>query len=423
LSFNERRKLKMLTPDKVFTPGKLPINPENVYASRGRSEEKFKTALDRSVVPLVYGEYGVGNTSMARYTINQHFSDYNLVNIESVGGMDLNQIIDRILEHIEYTQNTKTIKQSSTSHKKETGGKAGIGVPGISANINSTTTNQDANSETTETENILSRPSNSRVLALCEEQYVILLLDELHKASKELLEELSDFLKSYSNANCSKFKIALLGTSSDATKLVQRDPGVDRLLQEIKLSAMQKEEGRALVQNGMNKLGIQYTAEIVDSIVNVFVGAPNVLQFLCLESAISAFKNTPRVLSQNDLDSAVNDYVESKESRLYQQYMGAIENTGSKRYRKQILRAASECDDEYFTMAYIQEKVSIYLGTNVRNTDLSGSLRKLKGSEYGPILRDVEKLNMTGTIQNYSTFCDPGMKAYIRMVTRKQTSL
>ena len=95
--------------------------------------------------------------------------------------------------------------------------------------------------------------------------------------------------------------------------------------------------------------------------------------------------------------------------------MKAVENTGAKRYRKQILRAMSEIDDEYVTMEQIRTLVQGYLQVDVRATDLSGSLRRLKEQEYGPVLQDVEKNDGSGTIQNYTTFIDPALKAFIRM--------
>ena len=54
----------MLNPNDVFTPGKLPIRPTNVYAARGDAEALFQKTLNRAMIPVVFGEYGVGKTSM-----------------------------------------------------------------------------------------------------------------------------------------------------------------------------------------------------------------------------------------------------------------------------------------------------------------------------------------------------------------------
>jgi tRNA A37 threonylcarbamoyladenosine biosynthesis protein TsaE len=56
----------MLEPNKVFTPGRLPLKPTNVYATRRTAEAELSKAYKRSLVPIVYGEYGVGKTSMVR---------------------------------------------------------------------------------------------------------------------------------------------------------------------------------------------------------------------------------------------------------------------------------------------------------------------------------------------------------------------
>jgi polynucleotide 5'-kinase involved in rRNA processing len=73
--------MPMLIPKTVFTPGKLPIEPGNVYSNRLDAERFFNKALDRSLVPLVYGEYGVGKTSLARYLLLDYAKNSKLVNV------------------------------------------------------------------------------------------------------------------------------------------------------------------------------------------------------------------------------------------------------------------------------------------------------------------------------------------------------
>ncbi|HKO46823.1 MAG TPA: hypothetical protein VJV79_03820 [Polyangiaceae bacterium] len=61
--------LPLLRPHDVFTPAFPPIELSNAYASRKAPEEDFQQALDRCQVPVVFGAFGVGKTSMARHVI------------------------------------------------------------------------------------------------------------------------------------------------------------------------------------------------------------------------------------------------------------------------------------------------------------------------------------------------------------------
>ena len=53
-------------PNEVFTPGSLPLEKSNVYARRRRPEDELKKYVDRDQVPVVFGEYGVGKTTLVR---------------------------------------------------------------------------------------------------------------------------------------------------------------------------------------------------------------------------------------------------------------------------------------------------------------------------------------------------------------------
>lgn len=93
----------------------------------------------------------------------------------------------------------------------------------------------------------------------------------------------------------------------------------------------------------------------------------------------------------------------------------AIETTGTRRYRKQILLAMANIDSEYVTMEQLTKEVSGQLDDEIPSTALSGPLRQLKTPALGNILRDVEKHEGGGRAFNYTAFSDPSMRAFIRM--------
>lgn len=109
----------MLRPNDVFTPGKLPIRPTNVYAARGEAEQLFLKTLRRGMIPVVFGEYGVGKTSMARYALREKEAAGLLVNIESVADKSLDDVFSRCLEKLGYTVKTKKIDASSQTKAHE----------------------------------------------------------------------------------------------------------------------------------------------------------------------------------------------------------------------------------------------------------------------------------------------------------------
>lgn len=406
----------MLKPNDVFTPGRLPIRNTNVYAKRGDAETLFLKTLERGMIPVVFGEYGVGKTSMARYALREKDAKGLLVNIESVADKKLEDVFTRCLEKLGYAVKTKRLDGVSQTQSHEKSGQAEASAGGwIKAIIASKRTQAKGSTSQVEEQFVVTSPTDSRIIEICEQAGITLLLDELHRASAEFTSDLSKFIKSYGNANCQSFKVVLLGTSSDASRLVNSDPGIDRLIQEVHLKSMTDPESKYVVSKGMTDLAIKIERETIDRIVKTSVGSPSILQYLSLEVAEAAFPRAPRACDLQDLQDALKAFVETKEARLYRAYLAAVENVGEFKYRKQILRAMAECEDEYVTMEMIKAKVSEYLGSDTPSTTLSGPLRQLKEDRYGPVLTDVERPDGAGRLTNFTTFKDPALKAFIRL--------
>ncbi|GAA3988195.1 hypothetical protein GCM10022279_09130 [Comamonas faecalis] len=412
----------MLKPNDVFTPGKLPIRPTNVYAARGDAEALFVKSLNRGMIPVVFGEYGVGKTSMARYALKDKDSAGLLVNIESVADKSLDDVFARCLEKIGYTVRTKKVDGATYSRSHEQSGQAEIGAGGwIKALVVSKRTQASGSSQQVEEQFVVTSPTDSKVIEICEAAGLVLLIDELHRADATFAADLSKFIKSYGNANCHQFKVVLLGTSSDASRLVSSDPGIDRLIQEVHLKAMTDSESRYVVTRGMSDLAINIDDATVNRLVRTSVGSPSILQYLSLEVAEAAFPRSPRLAVGTDVTDALRVFVETKEARLNKAYIAAVESVGDIRYRKQILRAMADCEDEYVTMEQIRTKVSEFLGRDIPSTALSGPLRDLKEERYGPALSDVERPDGVGRLTNYTTFKDPALKAFIRLQLLRET--
>lgn len=406
----------MLRPNDVFTPGKLPIRPTNVYAARGEAEQLFLKTLRRGMIPVVFGEYGVGKTSMARYALREKEAAGLLVNIESVADKSLDDVFSRCLEKLGYTVKTKKIDASSQTKAHEQSMQAeGVAGGWLKAIIASKRTHTAGASSQVEEQFVVTSPTDSKLIEICETSGITLLIDELHRASEEFTADLSKFIKSYGNANCHNFNIVLLGTSSDVSRLVSSDPGIDRLIQEVHLKSMADSEARFVVEKGMSDLMIRIEAPTVERLVRTSVGSPSILQYLSLEVAELAFERDPRQCGVDDVNVALRAFVETKEARLYKAYVAAVESVGDIRYRKQILRAMAECEDEYVTMEMIRAKVSEYLGADTPSSTLSGPLRALKEERYGPVLNDVARPDGVGRLTNYTTFKDPALKAFIRL--------
>lgn len=411
----------MPIPNEVFVPGKFPVELHNVYADRGEPQSRFLTAISRCFVPLVYGSYGVGKSSLAMHCSKQWQSKGKLIYIPSVYGKTLADIFTVILEHIGYEVTSERSSGSETEVTAELGSSMEGGIwLALKASFTSKLSRKRKKSIGEKRTLFVKSPTDNKIFDLCEEHGLLLVLDEMHKADERLKLDMSAFLKAYSNKNCKSFKICILGTEKDASKLVIRDPGVDRVLQEVDLKPITRTESDYILSDGMKRLGITFSEACREKLIKCAVGSPFVLQYLCLEIAEKCARENRSEFENNDIKYALHQYASAKAQRVLAQYKKAIETIGSKRYRKQILHAMAHMDDDYVTMDQLVAGVSTQLGDPTPSTALSGPLRDLKSETYGCVLTDVEGISPSERAYNYSAFTDPATKSIIRLVEEIQ---
>lgn len=401
----------MLTPKDVFTPGRPPLGRAEVYAPRGEPERELAMALERGLVPIVFGEFGVGKTSLARHALRSAERAGRLVNVESASGKTFADVTRALLEHLGYeiTRSRATTETAQETTTRQ--GDAGLAfAPVLSAKLSGGRATSKTKGETVLRELAVSAPTDSRVLELCDRARLVLLVDELHAATPELLADLSAFVKAATNKPCRNFRVVLVGTAREATRLVRHDPGIDRILVELEVSTLSTREARAILEEGMQALAVDAPARVLDRAARIASGSPALAQWLGLEMAEAATKRSPRKIAPEDLTAAVRSYVRTKSKRLERAWRAAIESTGKKRYRRQILLALATVEDELVTLDALAAQVGKQLGEPLASAALSAPLRALKSRDYGEIVRDV-----AGDDLGRVTFRDPSMRAFVRM--------
>lgn len=329
-----------------------------------------------------------------------------LVHILSPAGKNLDDVAKVIPETLEYV--VEVGGETSVVRSMEAGGEIGV-----FSTLRARFVGRKEDQQTRRTELVVTNPTDQGLLEVMAEREVILVIDEMHKAPEGFRLQLADLIKSASNLGGGFPRIVVLGTTLDASRLVERDEGIDRLITEIRVRPMTDEEAETVVRVGMASLGIEIADEQVERIVRTAAGAPALVQEICLDVAERAHGDE-RPVRDDDIDEAIRLFLLNSQARLTAKYMSAIETTGPRRYRKQILRAMAESSSDLVTMDELCKSVSGYLGEEVPSTTLSGPLRELKHVSHGKILMDVERPAGEGRVFNLTAFNDPRMKAFIR---------
>jgi len=90
-------------PHDVFTPGRLPLGENNVYSPRKEPEQDLDRCVKRKLVPVVYGDFGVGKTSLVSKFFHDKQQSQTFVYFPSAGGLTMADVFRRVLEILHYT--------------------------------------------------------------------------------------------------------------------------------------------------------------------------------------------------------------------------------------------------------------------------------------------------------------------------------
>jgi type II secretory pathway predicted ATPase ExeA len=402
---------RQLQPSDVFTPNRFPVEEYNAYAAREEAEGKLERAMGRSQVPVVFGEFGVGKTTLAKRFFRTEDQEGRFVHVLTPAGKNLDDVAKIVLEKLDYA--VEVGGEARTVRSTEGGLDIGAFAP-----LRARFAGRREQHDVRRTEFVVTTPTDQGLLELMADEQVVMALDEMHKASDGFRQQLAELIKGASNLGRGYPRIIVLGTTLDASRLVERDEGVDRLITEIRVRPMTDQEAETVVREGMNTLNIDISDDRVDRVVRTAAGAPALLQEICLDVAERSDAEGRRPVTDEDIDEAIRQFVLDSRARLTRKYMGAIETMGPRRYRKQILRAMAESPSDYVTMDELTTRISQNLGEDIPSTALSGPLRELKQVAYGQILTDIDRPGDAGRVYNMNTFNDPRMKAFIRVMNQ-----
>nr|WP_246247301.1 AAA family ATPase [Cellulomonas septica] len=379
----------------------MPLNEGNAYAAREEAEADIRRFLGRDQVPVVFGEYGVGKTTVVRKVLQELGEEPRMVYLPTASGKRISDVFKMSLESLGYTVE---VEESSTKSRGATAGAKLIFEGQF----------EEASEVTKVRRLVVDSPTDSKVAAVLRDAKMTLVIDELHRASEDFRTEIADLIKTTHGQDSNFPQIILIGTTLDSAALVSADRGIDRFIKELRISPMTDEEARALITSGFDTLRMSLGEEILTRIVRTSAGAPSLIQSLCLDIAESCLAAGRSTVLADDYEAAVAAYLKENGHRLAEVYTRAIEHTGPRKYRKQILISMSLIDDEFFELETIRAHIEERTGLPVQQTALSGPLRELKtGSES--ILQDVSKRD-GDRVYNLSAFRDPMMKSFIRFM-------
>lgn len=360
----------------LFTPS-APIDLVDYFSGRKTQiDELFQTVRERGQHALLYGERGVGKSSLS-----QVFKD----------------MFPPTLQHIKafrirvYPTDTFAVfwnrMFNEWGHSKK-----------------------DSNYEILATPEEVKREILKRFKP---NDIPILIFDEFNDLiDKSASSQMAHLIKTLSD-EAAKATIVIVGVAADVSEIISNMQSVQRCLRQILMPRMYPDDLNEILDRRIPRLGMTIDDEAQEKIVNLSRGLPAYVHNLGKYAAESAVRNRRLNIEDKDVDLAIDNVLKIVLHTIQEAYLAAVHsNSKNARYRHSLLACALATTDEagYFVPSSVLDPLSKILGRPIVLSDMQKHLDRFLMKDHGQVLTRV------GTAKRFRyRFTDPIMQPFVIM--------
>lgn len=374
----------------VFTPGS-PVNERDLFAGRVEQLEKIIDATSqRGYHAILYGERGVGKTSLA--------------NILSSALQNNGWLVPRV--NCDGSDNYSSLWKKSFRDIVITNEKA---TPGF---------NSDTKSESFSIVESLPTeisPDDVRrtIQSLSHGNSILIVFDEFDRLNNKSASTLmADTIKTLSDYSIPA-TILLIGVADSVDELIVGHQSIERAIVQIPMPRMSRTEISEIIDKGLERLGMKITAPVSKEIVALSQGLPYITHILALHSVRSALRSSRLEVTSDDVDAGIKSALDQWQQSIVRSYYDATRSSQPGNIYKPVLLACALAESDelgFFTAAAVRSPLQLITG---RDYDIPNFAQHLKN--FSDITRG-SMLQRTGEKRRIRyRFSSPLMRPYIVM--------
>ena len=380
---------------EVFTPA-TPISEQELFAGRAGQIDKAIDAINqRGQHAVVYGERGVGKTSLANILSSRLVSRSGeqavapRVNCDATD--DFPSLWRKVLAKVKLTEKTRAAGFGEASREKMR--TAANAFPG------------DANVTPDAVRDLLTHLGQGRVLLVIFDEFDRLTDQSARRTMADTIKALSD--------DAVPATIVVVGVADTVAELIAEHESIDRSLIQIPMPRMEPEELDELLEKGTNKLGMKLDTRARRRIVGLSQGLPPYTHRLALHATRSAIRAQRRTITEGDIKRAIRETVEDAQQSLRDKYRKAVSSPQTGNLFGQVLLACAQAkadDFGYFAAADVRKPMSKIMKKTYEIPSFARHLNSFGQPERGSVLRKE------GEKHRYRyRFSDPLMQPFVIM--------
>jgi len=375
---------------RLFTPA-APIGRAELFAGRrDQLHRLFAAIAETGRHAVLYGERGVGKTSLANVF-------HELISVDQDTLMPIRK---QASPADTYTSLWRKIfrEVSIESRRKGDYGNESVEVKSIA----------DFYPNDIEPDDVVREVTRFSVNA-----HPVIVFDEFDRiADKSTKKVMSHTIKALSDTGV-RATVVLVGVADDINTLIEEHQSVTRNLSEIKMPRMSKDELNEILNSRFKKVGMTIDGDARWKIVTLSRGLPEYAHALGRAAALIAINEKRLAINEDDVDRGIQHTLAQSDQSARSAYKKAVDSNRKDALYRQVLLACAitKSDDEgKFTPKDVVQPLSGILGRRVDIANFQNHLGAFCSVERGEILERF------GKERSYKyRFRDPKMQPFVLM--------
>lgn len=364
-----------------FSPS-APIDRRNVFAGRrDQIAALYTVTRQRGQHAVIYGERGVGKTSLAGITADQaKHDDFFTAHVICDSSDDFTSIWRKVFEEISVIAN----------------GEAGNALQYL----------RDQDDIT---------PNEVRLVlrGLTAGAPVLIFIDEFDQLMRPDAKKLfADTIKILSD-QAIRATIVPVGVGDSVTDLIDEHESIARALVQVNMPRLPTKERREIIDKGLEAAGMSISRQAADRIVYLSQGLPHYVHRLAQQAGLVAVERESLEVNVTDVDLAIQVVVTDTQESVAKDYHAATYSSRPENLYEDVLLACAcaPADDRgYFRATAVEEPLTAIRGKVYRVPAFARHLEAFRSDERRRVL--VRE----GTPKYYRLrFRDPLLQPYVIM--------
>lgn len=239
----------------------------------------------------------------------------------------------------------------------------------------------------------------------------IIVIDEFDKLADEKARLLTANVIKYLYDYSTHVTIVLVGVAEDVSGLIRDHESIDRALSQIRLNRMSEGELNGVIDKRLERTPVKITGDARWTIVTLSRGLPYFTQMLGKYAAINAVRSRRLTISLDDVDKAMEQFIEDTEHKMSEAYHFATDSNQTDALFREVLVACALAKSDasgFFTATDVIGPLSSIVRAKKRHAHFQRHLTEFLTEKRGKVL--VRR----GTRRQYRfRFNDPMMQPYV----------